>query len=320
VLDALVCAHAHGIVHRDVKPANVMLTDDGAIKVMDFGIARPLDCDSGMTLTRTSMVIGTAAYLSPEQARGQTVDARSDLYSVGCLLYELLTGRPPFVGDGPLEVAWHHLQTWPEPPSAHASAVPRRLDELVLRALEKDRALRFGSADEMRDALDDCLRSLTVRSPLPAQQHSQSPLRPTLLQPNPQSKPNLQPQQPRHPQQQPAASRRERSRPRRSVARRVLLSLAACAAAVTVAGGYAAAHSGRSTGQQVRSPALTGRTLFEAKVLARTSGLHVSTVTTGGCPQPGVAAHRVCSQRPAPGSPVARGAGIELVLAPAGNP
>ncbi len=110
-------ATSAGIVHRDIKPANVMLTPRGDVKVMDFGIARAM-ADSSATMTQTQAVIGTAQYLSPEQARGETVDARSDLYSAGCLLYELLTGRPPFVGDSPVAVAYQHVREKPQPPSA----------------------------------------------------------------------------------------------------------------------------------------------------------------------------------------------------------
>ena len=108
ILDALSYSHKAGIVHRDIKPANVMLTGNGGVKVMDFGIARAV-ADTSATMTQTAAVIGTAQYLSPEQARGETVDARSDLYSAGCVLYELLLGRPPFVGDSPVSVAYQQL-------------------------------------------------------------------------------------------------------------------------------------------------------------------------------------------------------------------
>ena len=116
VLRALAYSHRAGIIHRDIKPGNVMLTPAGDVKVMDFGIARAIS-DSSSTMTQTAAVMGTAQYLSPEQARGEKVDARSDLYSTGCLLYELLTGRPPFVGDSPVSVAYQHVREAPEPPS-----------------------------------------------------------------------------------------------------------------------------------------------------------------------------------------------------------
>ena len=149
VLAALAYSHQQGIVHRDIKPANVMLTRSGDVKVMDFGIARAV-ADNGATMTQTSAVIGTAQYLSPEQARGEQVDARSDIYSTGCLLYELLTGRPPFVGDSPVSVAYQHVREEPVPPSRIDPDVPRNADAIVLKALTKDREDRYQTADEMR--------------------------------------------------------------------------------------------------------------------------------------------------------------------------
>ncbi|WP_061963226.1 Stk1 family PASTA domain-containing Ser/Thr kinase [Demequina aurantiaca] len=147
VLAALEYSHHAGLVHRDIKPANVMLTPTGAVKVMDFGIARAL-ADAGNTMTQTQAVVGTAQYLSPEQARGENVDARSDLYSTGCLLFELLTGRPPFIGDSPVSVAYQHVREAPPKPSDFASDVPPELDTVVLHALAKNRDERYGSAQE----------------------------------------------------------------------------------------------------------------------------------------------------------------------------
>ncbi len=152
VLAALAHSHRSGIVHRDIKPANVMLTRSGAVKVMDFGVARAV-ADMSASLTQTSAVIGTAHYLSPEQARGDAVDARSDVYSTGCLLYELLTGRPPFEGDSAIAVAYQHVREDPHPPSAYMPGVPAEIDAIVLGALAKKPAERYQSADDMRRAL-----------------------------------------------------------------------------------------------------------------------------------------------------------------------
>lgn len=153
VLSALDYSHRMGIVHRDIKPANVMLTATGDIKVMDFGIARAL-ADVSATMTQTQAVIGTAQYLSPEQARGETVDARSDLYSAGCLLYELITGRPPFVADSPVAVAYQHVREQPHPPSAFNPAIPEVVDRVVLHALAKDREARYQTANDFKADLE----------------------------------------------------------------------------------------------------------------------------------------------------------------------
>ncbi|WP_338897171.1 Stk1 family PASTA domain-containing Ser/Thr kinase [Streptomyces sp. TG1A-60] len=156
ILQGLEYAHRNQIVHRDIKPANVMLTRNGQVKVMDFGIARAMG-DSGMTMTQTSAVIGTAQYLSPEQAKGEQVDARSDLYSTGCLLYELLTVRPPFIGDSPVAVAYQHVREEPQSPSVFDPEITPEMDAIVLRALVKDPDYRYQSADEMRADIEACL-------------------------------------------------------------------------------------------------------------------------------------------------------------------
>ncbi|WP_329533330.1 Stk1 family PASTA domain-containing Ser/Thr kinase [Streptomyces sp. NBC_01450] len=156
ILQALEYSHRAGIVHRDIKPANVMLTRNGQVKVMDFGIARAMG-DAGMTMTQTAAVIGTAQYLSPEQAKGEQVDARSDLYSTGCLLYELLTVRPPFVGDSPVAVAYQHVREEPQPPSVFDPEITPEMDAIVLKALVKDPDYRYQSADEMRQDIEACL-------------------------------------------------------------------------------------------------------------------------------------------------------------------
>ena len=146
---ALNFSHQHGIIHRDVKPANIMISRTGAVKVMDFGIARAL-ADSGNPVTQTAAVIGTAQYLSPEQARGEQVDARSDVYSLGCVLYEMLTGEPPFIGDTPVAVAYQHVREDPVPPSHKRAGISPELDAVVLKALAKNPENRYQTAAEMR--------------------------------------------------------------------------------------------------------------------------------------------------------------------------
>ncbi len=156
---ALEFSHRHGIIHRDVKPGNVMLTQTGQVKVMDFGIARAL-ASGATTMTQTSAVIGTAQYLSPEQARGEAVDARSDVYAAGCVVYELLTGQPPFVGDNPVSVAYQHVREDPRAPSMLNPEIPPQVDAVVLKALSKNRMNRYQSAGEMRA---DLLRAASGR-------------------------------------------------------------------------------------------------------------------------------------------------------------
>src|SRR5881296_3571486 len=153
-------AHRHGIVHRDIKPHNVVVDSDGRLKVTDFGIAR----SGASQMTEVGSIIGTAQYLSPEQARGSPVDQTSDVYSVGVVLYELLTGQVPFTGDTPLEIAMKHLSEVPKPPSELRPEVPHDLDLVVLRALAKDPADRYRTADEMDADLGRVLEGLAVSS------------------------------------------------------------------------------------------------------------------------------------------------------------
>jgi beta-lactam-binding protein with PASTA domain len=164
VLSALDYSHRSGIIHRDIKPANVMLTPSGQVKVMDFGIARAI-ADTSSAMTQTAAVIGTAQYLSPEQARGETVDARSDIYSTGCLLYELLTGRPPFIGDSPVSVAYQHVREEARPPSQLNPDVSEAIDNIVAKALAKRVDDRYQSAADMRKDIERVLAGHAVEAP-----------------------------------------------------------------------------------------------------------------------------------------------------------
>jgi serine/threonine-protein kinase len=152
ILTALEFSHRAGIIHRDIKSANIMITDTGAVKVMDFGIARAMS-DSSATQSHTQGIVGTAQYFSPEQARGETVDARTDLYSTGVLLYEMLAGQPPFSGETAVSVAYQHVNELVTPPSAHNSNISASLDEVVLHSLAKDRNERYQSAESFREHL-----------------------------------------------------------------------------------------------------------------------------------------------------------------------
>jgi beta-lactam-binding protein with PASTA domain/predicted Ser/Thr protein kinase len=160
---ALEQAHAAGIVHRDIKPGNVMLTATGEVKVMDFGIARALTASSA-TMTQTSAVVGTAHYLSPEQARGEHVDPRSDVYSTGCLLYELLTGAPPFTGETAVAVAYQHVREDPVPPSSVEPDVSTSVDAIVLVAMAKNPVNRYASASQMRADIERALAGQPVQA------------------------------------------------------------------------------------------------------------------------------------------------------------
>jgi serine/threonine-protein kinase len=161
ILNALDYSHNKGIVHRDIKPSNIMITDSGDIKVMDFGIARATD-DIGATLTNTWNVVGTAQYLSPEQATGELADGRSDLYSLGCLMYELLTGRPPFTGDTPVSIAYQHVSSALTPASQINPSLDPNLDQMLEVVLAKDPNNRYQDAAAMLEDLEHVIKGEPV--------------------------------------------------------------------------------------------------------------------------------------------------------------
>lgn len=172
VLTALEYSHRAGVIHRDIKPGNIMVTPSGGAKVMDFGIARAIS-ESSATIAETSAIVGTAQYFSPEQARGESVDARTDLYSTGVVLFELLTGMAPFRGPNPVAVAYQHVNQSPVPPSTLNPNVSPALDAVVLRALSKDRFARFQSASEFREEVDAASHGeITVRKSAPVKDPS----------------------------------------------------------------------------------------------------------------------------------------------------
>ncbi|MFI1534539.1 protein kinase domain-containing protein [Streptomyces anandii] len=178
VLDALWHSHERGIVHRDIKPSNIMLTGPGTVKVLDFGIAKAFT-EAATRITGSGAAIGTPAYLSPEQISGAEIDHRADLYAMGCLLHELLTGQTPFRGESPFAVMHQHLYAEPEPVSRLRPQVPPAVEAVVLRALRKDPAERFADAGQMRAALDDAL----TQTSMPTAQAAMSPRPPRATEP-----------------------------------------------------------------------------------------------------------------------------------------
>ncbi|WP_367321960.1 Stk1 family PASTA domain-containing Ser/Thr kinase [Streptomyces sp. HUAS ZL42] len=316
ILQALEYSHRNGIVHRDIKPANVMLTRNGQVKVMDFGIARAMG-DSGMTMTQTSAVIGTAQYLSPEQAKGEQVDARSDLYSTGCLLYELLTVRPPFVGDSPVAVAYQHVREEPQSPSVFDPEITPEMDAIVLKALVKDPNYRYQSADEMRVDIEACLDGQPVAAtaamgsvgyggypddqPTTALRADPGAGATTMLPPmNPDDGGYGYDDRP------------DRRRQKKSNTSTILLVVAAVLVLVgAILIGKWAFGGGGVGNDKVAVPNFVGQTLDDAKKLAVNAELQVTTTQKACEDQP---KGNVCDQDPKLGTEVEKGSTVTLTV------
>ncbi|MGW7485435.1 Stk1 family PASTA domain-containing Ser/Thr kinase [Streptomyces sp. NPDC054786] len=280
VLQALEYSHRAGIVHRDIKPANVMLTRTGQVKVMDFGIARAMG-DAGMTMTQTAAVIGTAQYLSPEQAKGEQVDARSDLYSTGCLLYELLTVRPPFVGDSPVAVAYQHVREEPQKPSNFDPEITPEMDAIVLKALVKDPDYRYQSADEMRADIEAALdgQPVAAASAMGAAGYDQDQPTTMLRPQDPAGQTSMLP--PMNPDDggygyDDRGDRRRGGGQKKSNTSTILLVLAAVLVLVGAIFIGKAMFTNSNKGGTTPVPNLVGKTLKDAKASGRNGGFKVA--------------------------------------------
>jgi beta-lactam-binding protein with PASTA domain/predicted Ser/Thr protein kinase len=291
IASALGVAHAQGIVHRDIKPANVMVTRDGTVKVMDFGIARMQSLE---TAPQTSSVLGTPAYLSPEQAQGQAVDARSDLYSLGVVLYELLAGRPPFTGDSPVAIAYKQVNETPVPPSALNREVPPALDAVVMKALSKNPANRYQTAAELSADLERAKRGQAVEATplLPAGDATQVISRPQATQVLP-------------PSEEPKGSSRK-------VWLGVLIGI--LVVAILAGGGYLLAQSlGDDTPDQIAMPKVTGSLFDDAKQTLEAQGFVVDDPVTQETSD--ARKDTVLDQEPKPNTMVDPGSHVTLTIA-----
>jgi serine/threonine protein kinase/beta-lactam-binding protein with PASTA domain len=299
VLSALDYSHRAGIIHRDIKPGNVMLTPSGDVKVMDFGIARAIS-DAQSTMTQTAAVVGTAQYLSPEQARGETVDSRSDVYSAGCLLYELLTGRPPFVGDSPVAVAYQHVREQPQPPSDHDTDLPPEVDAIVMKSLAKRVEDRYQSAAAMRSDIERYLDGRPI-SVVTSTTPGGPPTSTVVAAPVPSAGPD------------PAEEEYEEHRSRAGL----LIFLGLLVIALITAAVLLWPKLFPSAPDQVQVPRLVNLTEAQARSAIGDAGLTVTNVEFDNSDT--VAAGNVISQRPQPDSYVDPGTGVEITLS-AGKP
>jgi serine/threonine-protein kinase len=299
VLSALDYSHRAGIIHRDIKPGNVMLTPSGDVKVMDFGIARAMS-DASSTMTQTAAVVGTAQYLSPEQARGEPVDSRSDVYSAGCLLYELLTGRPPFIGDSPVAVAYQHVREPAAPPSDHDTDLPPEIDAIVMKSLAKRVEDRYQSAGAMRADIERYLAGHPVHVVPPP------PLDPptTVTQPTAVVAPV--------PLADDDADDDRGSRPG------LLIFLALLLLVVIGLAAYLLPKMFASPSDQVQVPRLVGLTEQQARTAIGDAGLTVGNISTAY--DADVAANHVLSQDPTADTFVDKEAPVDFVISRGAHP
>ncbi|MGA8245329.1 MAG: Stk1 family PASTA domain-containing Ser/Thr kinase [Nocardioides sp.] len=307
VLSALDYSHRAGIIHRDIKPGNVMLTPAGDVKVMDFGIARAMS-DSSTTMTQTAAVVGTAQYLSPEQARGEQVDSRSDVYSAGCLLYELLTGRPPFVGDSPVAVAYQHVRELASPPSDHDDELPPEIDAIVMKSLAKRVEDRYQSAAAMRNDIERYLAGHPVHAaavaPVPPVESPTTITPPAAMVSTPVTPP----------QPQPAYDERDD----RGARPGLLIFLALLLLLVLGLAAYFLPKMFASPNNQVQVPKVVGLGIDKARTTIGNANLSV--------PQPSYAhsssvpKNHVISQDPGPGEYVDEGTDVNLTVSLGNKP
>ncbi|MFF4314432.1 Stk1 family PASTA domain-containing Ser/Thr kinase [Streptomyces sp. 900105755] len=316
ILQGLEYAHRSGIVHRDIKPANVMLTRNGQVKVMDFGIARAMG-DAGMTMTQTAAVIGTAQYLSPEQAKGEQVDARSDLYSTGCLLYELLTVRPPFVGDSPVAVAYQHVREEPQPPSVFDPEITPEMDAIVLKALVKDPNYRYQSADEMRADIEACLdgQPVAATAAMGSVGYGGYPddMPTTAMRSDAGATTMLPPMNPDDGgygyDERPDRRRQQKKKNNTSTILLVVAGILVLVGSILI-GKWVV--SGGGADKPFAAPDFVGHTYADAQKMADNSGLKLGTPTRKTCNN--APKGSVCSQDPAANSDVHKGDTINLVV------